>query len=86
MTDKCIACSGPVSFTVQFVLSSRATSPRRQHGSKAIGICDTCLKPGTVGYGEMKTALAIHLWQNRNIHTQKLESVPADAKTQASGE
>jgi hypothetical protein len=86
MTDKCIACGGPVNFTVQLILSSRYSSPRRQQSSKVIGVCDSCCSPRAVGYGELKTSLAMQLWQNRNIHTQKLETVPADAMTQASGE
>jgi len=75
-----------VNFTAQLVLSSRGASPRKQHSSKVVGVCDTCCNPRSPGYGQLKQNLALELWQNRNIHAQKLETVPADAKTLSAGE
>jgi hypothetical protein len=93
MSDKCIACGGPVNFTVQLILSSRGAAPRRQHGSKAIGVCDSCCKPGAAedraGWELLKRALAAELWMNRNEHMKKLETIPGevtDGKTAAAGE
>lgn len=88
MSEKCVGCGGPLTFTVQLVLSSRFTAPRRQHASKVFGICDTCVKHGTVGFGQMKSNLATQLWMNRNVHQAKLETTPGemDQKQKASGE
>jgi hypothetical protein len=86
MSDKCIACGGSVSFTVQMILSSRYMAPRRQHSSKAIGICNSCCNPHAPMYQVLKNLLVVELWMNRNEHTRKLETVPADQKTAAAGE
>lgn len=88
MSDKCIACGGTVSFTVQLVLSSRGVAPRRQHASKVIGVCDSCCTPRTERYEKLRNLLMAELWMNRNTHTQKLETIPGetDRKTAAAGE
>lgn len=91
MSDKCICCRGPVNFTFNLVLSSRGAAPRRQHSSKAIGVCDSCCNPHSVAYGNLKTLVMMELWMNRNTHAQKLETIPgeaqpADRKTAAGGE
>ena len=91
MSDKCIACSGPVNFTFNLILSSRGAAPRRQHSSKAIGVCDGCCNPHSDAYGILKTLVMAELWMNRNVHAQKLETIPGDPapidrKTAAGGE
>lgn len=86
ISERCICCNGGANFTVQLILSSRGTSPRRQHGSKVIGVCDTCCSPSSPGYATLKTLLMTELWMNRNTHARKLEMVPMDMKTAAAGE
>jgi|SRR6478752_4451809 len=90
MSDKCIACDGPLNFTVQLILSSRGSSPRRQQSSKVIAVCDPCCHPGQTGAGwtRLQRALVTELWMNRNIHRRKLEDsaqAPVDAKSAAAG-
>lgn len=77
MTDKCIGCGGTPNFTVQLVLSSRGLSPRRQHASKVIAVCDTCCSPNSPAFVQLKQNLGVLLWMNRNDHRGKLE-LPED--------
>ena len=100
MTDKCIACGGPLNFTLQLILSSRGSSPRKQHSSKVIGVCDSCVNPnmnmgGNPDFVRLKQDIGVLLWMNRTDHRKKLEgpedpSQPTksepDGKTAASGE